>query len=257
MGSLAATLSERTMDNAVFLIFGAYGGIGSALCRTLRDAGGSLAVSGRDPEALSELAAETGALALPADATDFAAVEEAVDRTMEHYGRLDGVANCVGSLLLKPAHMTRPDEWSGTLATNLTSAFCVLRAAVRPMMKQRRGSVVLVSTAAASVGLPNHEAIAAAKGGIDALVRSAAATYGRSGIRVNAVAPGLVETPLTSRITGSEKARASSEAMHALGRLGGADEVAEAIRWLLSDSAAWVTGQTLGVDGGLGSARSS
>ena len=88
-------------------------------------------------------------------------------------------------------------------------------------------------------------------------VRSAAATYGKSGVRVNAVAPGLVDTPLTSRITGNPSARASSESMHALGRLGSPEDVAGAIEWLLSPEASWVTGQTLGVDGGLSSVRSA
>jgi NAD(P)-dependent dehydrogenase (short-subunit alcohol dehydrogenase family) len=125
------------------------------------------------------------------------------------------------------------------------------------MMKAGGGSLVFVSTAAASIGLPNHEAIAAAKGGIEAMVRSAAATYGKSGVRVNAVSPGLVETPLTERITNSEAARSASEAMHALRRIGQPEDVAGAIAWLLSPEASWITGQTFGVDGGLGSVRSA
>jgi NAD(P)-dependent dehydrogenase (short-subunit alcohol dehydrogenase family) len=163
----------------------------------------------------------------------------------------------VGSLLLKPAHLTKPQEWADTVSANLTSSFAVLRAAVQPMMRQKQGSVVLVSSAAAAIGLANHEAIAAAKGGIDALVRSAAATYGRSGVRVNAVAPGLVETPLTERITKSGPGRGSSEAMHALGRIGEPEDIAAAMAWLLGSEADWVTGQTLGVDGGLGRVRSA
>lgn len=245
-----------SLDPPVYLVFGAYGGIGSALSRRLSASRARLAVSGRNPSTLGVLAEELDALALPADASDFEAVHGAVERTLERFGRLDGVASCVGSLLLKPAHLTQPEEWHAILATNLTSAFAVMQAASRPMMKQRKGAVVFVSTAAAQTGLPNHEAIAAAKGGIDALVRSAAATYGKAGIRVNAVAPGLVETELTARITGSDKARESSEAMHVLGRLGQPTDVAQAIQWLLSDAAGWITGQTLGVDGGLGRVRS-
>ena len=243
-------------DSPRYLIFGAYGGIGSELARRLAARGAYLALSGRDPGRTGELADELEAFALPADATDFDAVDDVVQGAREELGGLDGVVSCVGSVLIKPAHLTTADEWTDTVHTNLTSAFAVVRAAARPM-RSSGGSIVLVSTAAASMGLPNHEAIAAAKGGIDALVRSAAATYGSSGVRVNAIQPGLTETPLTQRITGNDKARESSRAMHVLGRLGRPDDVAAAIDWLLSDQASWVTGQTLGVDGGLGSVRSA
>jgi 3-oxoacyl-[acyl-carrier protein] reductase len=242
---------------ATCLVFGAYGGIGAALARSLAEGGARVAVSGRDPEKLAVLAEEIGALALPADASDFEAVDVTVAETVRHFGGLDGVVNCAGTVLLKPAHLTRPQEWHEAVAANLTSAFAVLRAAAAVMSRQGSGgSVVLVSSAAASIGLAHHEAVAAVKGGIDALVRSAAATYGSAGVRFNAVAPGLVDTPLTARITGQERARQRSEAMHALRRIGTATEVAAAIRWLLSAEAAWITGQTLGVDGGLGRVRS-
>lgn len=245
-------------DRPTYIVFGAYGGVGSALSRRLAARDARLVLSGRDPEALDALAEELGAEARPADATDLEAVDRLFKEVRDEFGEVAGVANCVGSLLLKPAHLTRPEEWDHTLATNLGSAFAVLRGATGILSRQDDGgSIVLVSTAAARIGLPNHEAIAAAKGGIDALVRSAAATYGRFGVRVNSVAPGLVDTPMTERITSSDRARESSEAMHTLGRIGRADEVARAIEWLLDPESGWITGQTVGVDGGLGTVRSA
>ena len=108
-----------------------------------------------------------------------------------------------------------------------------------------------MSSCAAGVGLANHEAIAAAKGGVEALVRSAAATYAGAGIRFNAVAPGLVATPMARKITENEGALKASVAMHPLGRIGRPEEVASAIAFLLGPQSAWTTGQVLGVDGGL------
>ncbi|MEM9594431.1 MAG: SDR family oxidoreductase, partial [Acidobacteriota bacterium] len=102
------------------------------------------------------------------------------------------------------------------------------------------------------VGLPNHEAIAAAKGGVAALARSAAATYAPRGLRVNAVAPGLVETPMTQGITGNELALKASVSLHPVGRAGNADEVASLVAWLLGPDSTWVSGQIWGIDGGLG-----
>ena len=163
---------------------------------------------------------------------------------------LSGVAVCIGSILLKPAHLTRREEFDFTLNRNLGCAFGVVRAACRHFMKTG-GSIALVSSAVASHGYANHEAIAAAKGGIEALVRSAASTYSSSGIRVNAVAPGLVETPLSEKIVNSDAAYESSRKMHALGRIGQPDDVASAIAWLLDSRQSWVTGQIIGVDGGL------
>jgi NAD(P)-dependent dehydrogenase (short-subunit alcohol dehydrogenase family) len=236
------------------LVLGAAGGIGGALSRRLAIDRVKLVVAGRDATRLEAIAAETGATPFVLDATRPAEVEAAAAKAVELDGRLDGLANCVGSFLLKPAHLTSEEEWDAVLATNLKSAYAAVRAAARVMTTG--GSVVLVSSAAARLGLANHEAIAAAKAGVIGLTLSAAATYAPKGIRVNAVAPGLVRTPLTARITGNQAALQASTAMHALGRVGEPEEVASAIAWLLDPAQSWVTGQVIGVDGGLATLRS-
>lgn len=237
-----------------YLIVGATGGIGSCLARRLSRGGARLMLAGRDESKLRSLATELDARMTTLDATNFEDVDACLDRALEWSGRLDGVANCAGSLLLKPAHLTSPQDYRDTIDANLTSAFAVVRAAARAMRKSG-GSIVLVSSAAARIGLANHEAIAAAKAAVIGLALSAAATYAAQGIRVNAVAPGLVRTPMTERITGNETALRGSLAMHALGRIGEPDDVAASIEWLLGPGSGWVTGQVLGVDGGLGSVR--
>jgi 3-oxoacyl-[acyl-carrier protein] reductase len=234
------------------VIFGATGGIGSAVARRL--AGRPLVVAGRDADRTTALADEAGAVPAAIDVDDPASFTRAVELAADRFGDLGAVVNCVGSLLLKPGHVTSDEDFEVTLRANLWSAFAAVRAGAAAMYRTG-GSIVLVSTAAVRTGLANHEAIAAAKGGVEGLTRSAAATYAPRGIRVNAVAPGLVRTPMTARLTTSESAEAASTAMHAIGRIGEPDDVAAAITWFTDDANDWVTGQVLGVDGGLGSLR--
>lgn len=232
------------------LVVGGGGGIGSALARSIAASGGSVFLTGRDASRLDTLAGEIGAASATLDAADIEAVGAVADEAAEKLGGLTGIACCAGSLLLKPAHLTTPEEWQATLAANLTSGFGCVRAAGR-LMKAEGGSVVLVSSAAARIGLANHEAIAAAKAGLIGLTLSAAATYARQKIRFNAVAPGLTRTPLTKGLTSSELAEKASIGMHPLGRLGEPEDVARAIAFLLDPANDWITGQLLGVDGGL------
>lgn len=189
------------------------------------------------------------------DASDPEAVDAVADEAASALGGLDGIVNCAGSLLLKPAHLTSTADWQATLAANLTSAFGCVRAAGR-LLKADGGSVVLLSSAAARIGLANHEAIAAAKAGVIGLAVSAAATYARQRIRFNVVAPGLVRTPLTRGLVASELAEKASVGMHPLGRLGEPEDVARAIVFLLDPAQGWITGQVLGVDGGLADLKS-
>jgi NAD(P)-dependent dehydrogenase (short-subunit alcohol dehydrogenase family) len=242
------------MKETIHLILGGTGGIGSALARNLIARGATPVLAARDEERLEALGRELDVPVRALDATSFDAVRDAAKAVKAEHGRLDGIVNCVGSFLLKPAHATTESELDETLNQNVKTAFAAVRAAATTM-RGSGGSVVLMSSAAASVGLRNHEAIGAAKGAVTGLALAAAATYAGAGIRVNVVSPGLTDTPLVSRVTGNDAARQASEAMHALGRIGEPAEVARAIEWFLDPAQAWVTGQVLGVDGGLASVR--
>ena len=228
---------------------GGGGGIGRALLERLSHAGRPCVIASRDGQNHDNLAGDCQLC----DARSFDQVEALLKGAAERHGSVSGLVNLAGSIILKPAHLISETEWSETIATNLTTAFATVRAAGKTMRKG--GSLVLVSTVAAATGLPNHEAIAAAKAGVEGLARSAAATYAARRLRCNVVAPGLVDTPLAERITKSEKTLEHSRKMHPLGRIGEPDDVAAAIEFLLSERSDWMTGQVIGIDGGLGSTR--
>ena len=233
-----------------FLVMGANGAVGSNVAHILRGKGHAVFLAGRNDNELKQLSAEIDAPFEIANAASFADYESAARRCVDEHGGLDGIVNCAGSVLLKPAHLTTESEYDSTVADNLTSAFAAVRAAAKTMRK-RGGSVVLMSSSAARIGLSNHEAIAAAKAGVIGLMQSAAATYANKGIRVNALAPGLVKSKMTRRIWDNEKSAEVSRNMHPLRRLGEPEEVARLIIWLLDPENSWVTGQTFGIDGGL------
>jgi NAD(P)-dependent dehydrogenase (short-subunit alcohol dehydrogenase family) len=235
----------------IYFIAGGTGGIGSEVARRLCAQGAQVVLAARNEARLKHRAGELGARPVPTDATRPEALTGAFEAALTQGVRLLGVVNCIGTILLKPAHLTSDEEWRTTLDTNLTSSFLLLREAARRMMASGGGSIVFCSTVAAERGLFNHDAIAAAKAGVEGLTRAAAATYARYKIRVNCVAPGLVQTPLSRFLTANEAACKASVAMHPLGRLGEPGDVASAICWLLSPEQSWVTGQVLHVDGGL------
>lgn len=243
------------MDNEprTIVVLGATGGIGSALCRHLARGGANLVLAARDEGRLEDLAEELGAPYHALDATDEAAVDGLFSRAKEEHGPIAGAANCVGAFLLKPAHLTSGQEFAHQISLNLTTAFNTVKAAARNM--PGGGSVVLISSVAARVGLANHEAVAAAKAGVSGLALSAAASYVGRGLRFNVVSPGLVQTPMTENITRSETARNASLDLHPLGRLGEPEDIAAAIAYLLGPGSGWMTGQTIGVDGGLSTLR--
>jgi NAD(P)-dependent dehydrogenase (short-subunit alcohol dehydrogenase family) len=244
------SINQENDEKPVYVVLGATGGVGSQLCQRLKNRGANLVIAGRNEEKTWDLANKLEAKACLLDLTNPSSINSAINLALENYGKLTGIANCIGSILLKPAHLTNDSEWTSILETNLTSAFFTVRAAAKAM-SNTGGSIVLVSSAAAQIGLANHEAIAAAKAGIIGLALSAAASYAPRGIRVNCVAPGLVRTPLTARITSNETALKGSLSMHPLGRVGEANDIASAIDWLLNSEQSWVTGQVIAVDGGL------
>lgn len=230
-------------------IIGATGGIGAALARRIAPRA-QLVLSARTDAPLNALAGELGAHAVPMDATQPESIQQALASIMQTHGRIDAVVLAVGSVLLKSAHRTSLDEWHATITQNLHAAFYVTRAVTEKMQRQAGGGAILLfSTAAAQIGFANHEAIAAAKAGVEGLARATAASYAPRNIRVNVIAPGLVDTPLAQPITTNAAALEASRQMHPLGRIGVADDVAHIAEAVLTST--WMTGQVVVVDGGL------
>jgi 3-oxoacyl-[acyl-carrier protein] reductase len=243
---------EETKKN--ILVLGANGGLGSSISRLLISQNYNVVLAGRNKSGLESLSQELGSPFLVCDATDFASMASCFEDAVITTGQLDGVVNAVGSIHLKPAHTTTEEDWMSVLQTNLTSSFACVKYGAKNMMS-KGGSIVLVASAVASTGMPNHEAIAAAKGGVAALARSAAATYARHNLRVNCVSPGLLATGLTRGITTNKNQLEASVQLHPLGRIGVPDDVSPAIEWLLSERSSWVTGEIINIDGGLASLK--
>lgn len=233
------------------LIGGITGGIGSALARGYITEGHEVAGFARDAQKLHQLSEQTGCRTASCEATDPQCMTETIDTLVGELGAIDSYTHAIGSILLKPAHLTSDADWLQTIQINLNSAFYALRAVAKIMSKQGHGSCLFFSTAAAQTGIANHEAIAAAKGGIEAMVRSAAASYSSRGLRINAIAPSLTDTPLSQSIVGNAPALEISKRMHPLGQIGQAADVASLAAWLHSDNARFVTGQTFVIDGGI------
>lgn len=233
-------------------VMGATGTIGSAVAKQLVDQGNRVILLARNSDKLAELAERLGPASIACHMDDFASSELLRLSLESHVATqpLTGLVNCIGSLILKPAHGTSDQDFRDTVETNLFTSFAAVRTAGL-LMRRGGGSVVLVASAAAEIGLANHEAIAAAKSGIIGLARSAAATYAGNNIRFNVVSPGLTCTELTRRIWDNPANAAASTDMHALGRLGKPEHIASAITWLLDPANDWITGETLHVDGGL------
>ena len=171
--------------------------------------------------------------------------------SVKEIGDIDSVLHTVGSFAVRPPHAMNKEAFEAVISTNLTSAFLTLSIVGKAMLGQGYGRMVFTSSVAGSLGLVNHEAISAAKGGIEAMVRSAAATYANRGIRVNAVAPGLTNTKLASSIMSNETASQAASQKIPIKRVGEKEEIASVIKWLLLEAPDNFTGQIMHTDGGM------
>ncbi len=237
------------------LITGAAGGLGQAVAGKLDAAGWQLVLTSRDGGRLAACYGERH-LQVEADCSGVAGARHILEVARAHGSAPTALAHCVGNIRLGALHRMSETDFSDCLRANLLSAFHTLAAFVGALRDTKSGgSAVLVSSAAARIGTPNHEAVAAAKAGVEGLVRGAAATYAAAGIRINAVAPGIMDTPAAAGFLGGTPAREAAARQYPLPGIGSADELAELIVWLLSDHAARVTGQVWSMDAGFSTIR--
>jgi NAD(P)-dependent dehydrogenase (short-subunit alcohol dehydrogenase family) len=238
--------------SSIALITGASGGIGRALARQLHAQGFRVAAVGREAGRLADVEA---VVRIGADTTTPDGAASALAACQEALGAAPTLlAHCVGSTLIAPLHRTRADAYREVIRVNLDSAVFMLQAWIGAL-QGGPGAAVFASSVVARIGVANHEAIAAAKGGVEALVRSAAATYASQGLRINAVAPGMTETPMTAGMLKMPAMREGAARQYPLGGVQTADQVAEVMAWLLGGGTARLTGQVIAVDGGFTTVR--
>ncbi|WP_043847843.1 SDR family NAD(P)-dependent oxidoreductase [Amycolatopsis keratiniphila] len=238
------------LDGKVALVTGGTRGIGLATARALAEAGATVVLTGRDEAKAKEAAAAAGAASgLALDVTDAKAVSTLVRGVAKEHGKLDIVVANAGIMEDALLGMIREELVDTTLSTNVAGTLHTVQAAARAMMRKKTGAIVVLASIVGEHGSAGQTVYAASKAAVANIARSAAKELGRSGIRVNAVAPGVIDTDLTSGLT--EDAKAENIGKTPLGRLGMPEDVANAIRFLVSDDASFITGQVLGIDGGL------
>lgn len=233
------------------LVTGASGGLGRAIAEALAGAGASVALSGTRVEKLEETAAAISGTThvLPCNLSDLAAVDQLVPQAVEAMGGIDILVNNAGITRDNVFMRMKDEDWDDVIAVNLTAAFRLSRAAVRPMMKQRYGRIIQISSIVGVTGNPGQANYAASKGGLITMSKSLAYEVASRGITVNVIAPGFVETAILDHM--NEKQRDAIPDQVPVGRLGKPEEVGAGALYLASDEAAYVTGHTLNMNGGM------
>lgn len=233
------------------LVTGASGGIGGEIARALATQGARVALSGTRVEALEKLKAELGdkALVTPGDLGDAALTEKLFKDAEAALGQVDILVNNAGLTRDGLAMRMKDEDWQKVLDVNLTAGFRLARAAMRGMMKRRWGRIIGITSIVGVTGNPGQANYAAAKAGMIGMSKALAAEVASRGITVNCVAPGFIATPMTDALSDEQKAKLT--AAIPTGRLGASTDVAASVVYLASDEAAYVTGQTLHVNGGM------
>jgi 3-oxoacyl-[acyl-carrier protein] reductase len=233
------------------LVTGASGGIGGAIAQALHGAGATVGLSGTREGPLQALAAELGrrAFVLPCDLSDAAAVEALPKAAVAAMGSVDILVNNAGITRDNLFMRMSDDEWQSVLDVNLTSTFRLCRGVLRGMMKARWGRIVTVTSVVGTTGNPGQGNYAAAKAGLTGMSKSLAYEVASRGITVNCIAPGFITTAMTDKLTEDQKAKILTQVP--AGRMGTAAEIAAAALYLSSAEAAYVTGATLHVNGGM------
>ncbi len=233
------------------LVTGASGGIGSAIAQALADAGARVALSGTREAALAEVAGglKGDPVILPCNLSDSAAVDGLVPAAVAALGQIDILVNNAGVTRDNLAMRMKDDEWSDVIRINLEGAFRLSRAALKPMMKARFGRIVSVTSVVGTTGNPGQANYAASKAGLVGMSKALAQEVASRGITVNCVAPGFIASPMTDALGDAQKEALTGRIP--AGRLGSGDDVAAGVVYLASREAAYVTGQTLHINGGM------
>ncbi len=247
----------KRLSGKVAVVTGGNAGIGEAIAKAFAREGASVVITGRRQGELyrvvNDIAKEQGKVfAVVGSVTDESHVQETVRQAVQQFGRLDILVNNAGvGDFGKRLHEIDDTTWAQVLDVNLNGVFRMTRAALLQMLKQGKGAIINISSIASLVGLPTLPAYAASKGALDAMTRALAVDYAKEGIRCNVVNPGLVDTPMAAPLMGNPEQLDPILAHYPIRRAGKPEEVANMVLYLASDEAAWVTGGTFPIDGGM------